>query len=289
MEDCGHLTFSWGQQCDVIDLLSKVIEAATSLPPFHGDLPLELRQTMPMSMNGHCVKDVAAYMRTLADHVEDHPEVVQNGMNAISHDFMISRLPPHPSQLPRGGLGEPPETEEDHIQVIGDFFCILRDTPSTNMVLKPSNGTVDVNFEGESDLRIMSSVGNLRETHMMNGSFMGGDHCEGDGCCDNDDHCHHDHREQKNETEVFQHDVEDMKESDCEDEETGSEEDDTSDEGQGSLISLPSKFKHAIGQIFKDRRPVCIRDLNCDDKMTLANLLCQLGICIATKKRRKAE
>jgi hypothetical protein len=279
--DTGHLTLSWGQQCDVMDVISKTIEAAMILPPFQLQLPPALKSGVPMVGMGKDISSmVTSRLRDLADHLESHPEIITNGYNAMSHDFMTSRLPPHPCQLSQQGTGEMPEGESDQIELIGDYFCILKDTPSTDLCLNSSNGVVDVSFEGDEDIRIMSSVGNSRQTHMMGvGGGCDDSECEDEGCCG--DHDMHDHGQ-------GHHHSHDEGASDEEEEDEEDEGDGDDDVPGGSLIMLPQKFKAAVEGVFQDRC-VAVRDLECaeSDKMRLAGLLCQLGLCRSVSSGKK--
>ena len=187
--ESGHLTLSWGQgDSDTLGLVAKTVEAAMAQPPFHLELPDVLKVNVRMDGKdedgaggdggeggGEEGTGLAALLRALADHVETRPAVGRNGRNALAHDFMSSRLPPHPSQLPTEDELVPEEEltfqDDDVLELVGDFFCVLKDTPPTDIRLEVDAGRgVTVGFEGGEELRIMSSVDNHRESHMMSGA-----------------------------------------------------------------------------------------------------------------------
>ncbi len=273
-EDTTHLTLSYGQGTDIMDVIMKTIEAATMLPPFQIRLPDSLKRMNDMArpVSAACI---AESLRDLANHVEEHPDLVQNGMNALRHDFMSSRLPPHPAQLPPAGFANDAPCAEDEIELLADFHCALRDTPASQLTVTRAGAdgrTVHVSFQGsDEELRVMSSIHNSRASHMM---AMGG--CNDDDCggCD-DAACgaHHHHEEDEEE----ERDQEDDQEDDQD------EDDDQEDEdlGPGVIILGPS-----VLQLFdaeNHRLPATALTLE------LSQTLCDLGICKVVRKKTKKQ
>ena len=272
-EDTAHLTLSYGQGTDVIDVIMKTIEAATMLLPFQLRLPDSLKQMADMTRPANAAH-IAQSLRDLADHVERHPDLVQNGINALRHDFMTSRLPPHPAQLPP--TKETPG-DDDEIELLADFHCALRDAPGSRLaVTRTGTGgcQVQISFEGgDEELRVMSSIDNPRTSHMM---AMGG--CDDDDCggCD-DAACgahHHDHDEEHHEVE------EDGDTDDDDDEdEDDDDEDDEDDLGPGGIILGPSVLQ--LFDAANHRLPATALTLE------LSKALCELGVCKVVKTDSK--
>ena len=286
-EDTGHLTLSYGQGTDVIDVIMKTIEAATMLLPFQLRLPDSLKQMANMKQPVSAAH-IAESLRDLADHVEEHPDLVQNGMNALRHDFMTSRLPPHPAQLPP--TKDVPGAE-DEIELLADFHCALRDVPGSQLAVtrRGTDGReVHISFQGsDEELRVMSSIHNPRDSHMM---AMGG--CDDDDCggCD-DAACgahRHDHGDVEHEGEDSddvsnENSVDGDKEEDGQDDDDDnddSEDDDSEDDedlGPGMVILGPS-----VLQLFdaeNHRLPATALTLQ------ISKTLCELGICKVIKKK----
>lgn len=65
------------------------------LPVLRNNVQLSL----PVSHAGH----QAAGLRALADLVEAHPDLIPAATNEMAIDFMLTRAPPHPQQLPPKG------------------------------------------------------------------------------------------------------------------------------------------------------------------------------------------
>lgn len=275
-EETAHLTLSYGQGTDIIDVIVKTIEAATMLPPFQLQLPDSLKRMTDMARPVSAAR-IAESLRDLANHVEAHPDLVQNGVNALHHDFMTSRLPPHPAQLPPAELSNDVPGAEDEIELLADFHCALRDTPSSQMIVTRTGagtdgGTVHISFQGSDDeLRVMSSIHNPRSTHMM---AMGGCHDDDCGGCD-DAACGHHHEDD---------DVEDddgAEEDDASQEEQEEQEDSDDELGPGVIILGPS-----VLQLFDaehHRVPATALTLE------LSKTLCELGICKVVRKKTKKQ
>ena len=282
-DDTVHVTLSFGQGTDVIDVIMKTLEAATLLPPFQMQLPMSLKASVRMDASIDTV-NIPARLRELADHVEKHPELVQNGMNALRHDFMSSRLPPHPAHMPPEEVQCIVPEEEDEIELLADFHCVLRDTPGTVTRIGRDGHKVVVTYEGGDDdgLRIMTSKGNSKESHMM---MVGGgcddDDCEGcdDAGCDGH-HAHHDHGKQSSDDRSDDDggDDDDDDGTDDDDDDDTNDDSDMDDLGPGMIILPPS-----VLQLFdaeNHRLPVTAVTLG------LSRTLCELGICKVVAKNK---
>ncbi|MEW5298291.1 MAG: hypothetical protein WDW36_001432 [Sanguina aurantia] len=185
--DSSHLTLSTYQHWTVGSLAQHVFRAAAGVQGGPGCLPLSLRKGLPMgypfthglqvtgeemadllcgvsASNPACTSaagKVAAGLRELADLLEAHPqEMVTPATDGLAADFIRSRLPPHPAQLPQ--QGPPPLEAGDCIRVRGTgLFMII-----------PVEGPADPDVP-EGYVKLTTCLENRREDHMMTG---GGGH-----------------------------------------------------------------------------------------------------------------
>ncbi len=256
-----HLTISFLQKWSFIDLLAKSLEACTVLPPLQISLPDSLKQTIysiddveSLKVNAsHCLGHLSDYLRNSSSGLG----VITNGLNAMKYDFMINRLPPHPEQVHDKG---PQPNIDDEISLLGNFFHLFKDLSGELKTKPKGDGSVDISFASGYDLRIMTSLYNSKEHHMMS---------SGTECCD-EGHCEHELSESSTEGDN------DSNGDDTEEKESSDEE----DRGQSSML-LPQCFESVLDQIFSGI-PVRVIDLDLDSdqkKLDIAKAFHDFGLC----------
>lgn len=260
-EDSIHLTISFLQKWSFVDLLAKSLEACTALPPLQISIPDSLKATIYPTENNledlksnvcQCVFDLHRYMSS-----KRGTDIVMNGLNAMKYDFMCHRMPPHPAQVPDKG---PHPTIEDEIMLLGNFFYLFRDLNGEMSTKATNEGTVALSFKEGYDFRILSSLHNSRENHMMSSS--------NERCCDGDICEHKESREASGDENIT---------NSADDDETETDDEDM----HGSSILLPGHFETVLKQVFSGKPvQVCDLDLESDErKVDIAKTLYDFSIC----------
>lgn len=259
----AHLTISFLQKWSFIDLLAKSLEACTALPPLQILLPDSLKETIyPICDIKYLRLNTSHCLRDLSDHLSNSlsgVDMVENGMNAMKYDFMMNRLPPHPEQVDDKG---PEPNIDDEIRLLGNFFHLFKDLSGELRTKPKGDGTVNISFDRAYDLRIMTSLYNSKEHHMMS---------SGTECCA-EGHCEHDASESV---------IEDNNDSDNDG--NGSQGDGSSDEEDHvqSTMLLPQCFESVLQQIFSGNS-VKVIDLDLDSdqkKVDIAKAFHDFGLC----------
>ena len=268
-ESSTHLTISFLQKWSWADLIGKAAEAVTSLPPLQIHMPLKLKSSLPVFNNTKeaLQQGLNDALLQLVDHIrnDDSGMIATNAMNAMAYDFMQSRLPPHPEQIPDRGSCP---SLDDEVAILGKFFHLFRDLNGEieASASKSMTGTVEFTYGNTYDLRVISCLHNSRESHMIGAHTCSDSHCCGSSS--DDDHVP---------------------------EETSSEEDEDEDEDEGdgeATMILPQSFEPVLMQIFSGK-PIKVREFNgLDDddvKSQIALALWDFGLVKTIKSSTKRQ
>lgn len=173
-ETSVHLTISTYQRWTFGDLALKAVEAMLSLPPLQLALPDIARESLPVTQGNvsNLSNGIIDAFIALGAHMENHGDkIAMHAMNALKHDFMENRLPPHPKQV--ADKGPCPELQDTIEAVHRNFFHLFKEI-CTDVYPRYNEKTRTVDISGREDLqlRLVSSLGNQRDSHMMPPSYI---------------------------------------------------------------------------------------------------------------------
>ena len=262
-ESSTHLTISFLQKWSWADLIGKAVEALTSLPPLQVHMPLKLKSSLPVfdTTKETLQQGLNDALLQLVDHIrnDDSGMIAMNAMNAMAYDFMQSRLPPHPDQIPDKGSSP---SLDDEVALLGKFFHLFRDLNGEmkTSASKSTKGTVEFTYDNTYDLRVISSLHNSRESHMISAHS-----CSDSLCCSSSG------------------DDDDISEDTSSDEEV--------EDGEATMI-LPQSFEPVLMQIFSGK-PIKVREFaglaEDDIKAQIAKTLWSFGLVKTIKSSAKRQ
>ena len=106
-------------------------------------------------------------LRAIADKLEQQPELLVSSVHALSEDFWLNRLPPHPQQLPKQG---PQPSMDDSIwcRTAGYSYLLPEEGLGVgDRIGEEVEKKEEEEEEGGGGVKLISCLNNIRETHMI--------------------------------------------------------------------------------------------------------------------------